>query len=476
MGGHGGLNILPQKRWNVYGRENRLKVIQDEAKYEEEQAAVRERAEQADRERRRDLLKERARRRYKGEHEASTAPEAASGALAYPDKQQEQQPAPDAWQPDSSAIRGLAAGQADHRRALEQQSDGSTHQHQRKAEQAELAPPRKKQRRQEARAAAAAAAAAAGPPLSLAELAARMDEAPPPGDGQAGAAAGDRGGELARAEEAQLERFNLFAEEEAAAISKRKNPEVEAEKRDERRRRGNVDTQTSDARFDEQFMFANKLYGQAAMPWYAKKGSTLPAPEGAEGQQQEQGGSGGRRQMWQWEMQARAALAGAGQLHVEKPQAPATLLAGVKVMHNGSKRRHGSRASSDAGDSSSSRSDSSSSDSSSSGSDGGRRRHRSSSKHRHRRRRGEAVRDRSSKKGKQVKRRGKDTKRSRKGKEERENGAAAKKSVDQLRLERLQREDVERARQQRVVAVAAGRDPALAGKKYHQSFGFGRRG
>lgn len=58
--------LMLQKRWNVYGRENRLKVIQDEAKYEEEQAAVRERAEQADRERRRDLLKERARRRYKG--------------------------------------------------------------------------------------------------------------------------------------------------------------------------------------------------------------------------------------------------------------------------------------------------------------------------------------------------------------------------------------------------------------------------
>jgi hypothetical protein len=26
MGGHGGLNILPQKSWNVYGRENRYKV------------------------------------------------------------------------------------------------------------------------------------------------------------------------------------------------------------------------------------------------------------------------------------------------------------------------------------------------------------------------------------------------------------------------------------------------------------------
>lgn len=105
MGGHGGLNILPQvrrkavriervcfclqvalrsqvcprtcphrppaprhsrpqKRWNVYGREQRLKVARDEAKYEEEQAAIREKAEAADRERRRQLLLQRARQRY----------------------------------------------------------------------------------------------------------------------------------------------------------------------------------------------------------------------------------------------------------------------------------------------------------------------------------------------------------------------------------------------------------------------------
>ena len=31
MGGHGGLNILPQKSWNVYNRDNRQRVADDEA-------------------------------------------------------------------------------------------------------------------------------------------------------------------------------------------------------------------------------------------------------------------------------------------------------------------------------------------------------------------------------------------------------------------------------------------------------------
>ena len=36
MGGHGGLNILPQKSWNVYGAKQRARVERDEAKARED--------------------------------------------------------------------------------------------------------------------------------------------------------------------------------------------------------------------------------------------------------------------------------------------------------------------------------------------------------------------------------------------------------------------------------------------------------
>ncbi|KAG1354468.1 leukocyte receptor cluster member 1 [Cocos nucifera] len=48
MGGHGGLNILPQKRWNVYNYENREKVRRDE------EAAAREEQLEREQSRRRD--------------------------------------------------------------------------------------------------------------------------------------------------------------------------------------------------------------------------------------------------------------------------------------------------------------------------------------------------------------------------------------------------------------------------------------
>ena len=56
--------------------------------------------------------------------------------------------------------------------------------------------------------------------------------------------------------------------------------QVQEEKRQEKRRRGDEATQTSDARFDERFALAHRLTGRAAQPWYARRGSTLPS-EGA---------------------------------------------------------------------------------------------------------------------------------------------------------------------------------------------------
>ncbi|KAF3448350.1 hypothetical protein FNV43_RR09063 [Rhamnella rubrinervis] len=48
MGGHGGLNILPQKRWNVYNYENREKVRRDEEAAAKEEQLKREQVRKRD--------------------------------------------------------------------------------------------------------------------------------------------------------------------------------------------------------------------------------------------------------------------------------------------------------------------------------------------------------------------------------------------------------------------------------------------
>ncbi|KAL6979742.1 hypothetical protein U1Q18_021398 [Sarracenia purpurea var. burkii] len=48
MGGHGGLNILPQKRWNVYNYDNREKVRQDEEAAAREEQLKREQSRKRD--------------------------------------------------------------------------------------------------------------------------------------------------------------------------------------------------------------------------------------------------------------------------------------------------------------------------------------------------------------------------------------------------------------------------------------------
>lgn len=58
MGGHGGLNILPQKRWNVYNFDNREKVRKDEEAAAKEEQLKREQSRKRDAEFRLDKLRQ----------------------------------------------------------------------------------------------------------------------------------------------------------------------------------------------------------------------------------------------------------------------------------------------------------------------------------------------------------------------------------------------------------------------------------
>ncbi|CAL4934286.1 unnamed protein product [Urochloa decumbens] len=94
MGGHGGLNILPQKRWNVYNFDNREKVRNDEA------AAAREEQLQREAERRRESdLRLAALRRNRGLVQAeppstATAPPPPAGGAGAEDLAEDALPSP----------------------------------------------------------------------------------------------------------------------------------------------------------------------------------------------------------------------------------------------------------------------------------------------------------------------------------------------------------------------------------------------
>ncbi|KAL3149395.1 hypothetical protein ABBQ32_002192 [Trebouxia sp. C0010 RCD-2024] len=187
MGGHGGLNILPQKSWNVYGRENRLKVSRDEAKFEEENKLKRERHVQAEREARRAALLQRARQRQ-AEHQTSDIVQEPCHA-------------------DSTPAQLPASGSAH-----------------------------------------------AGAALVAEPLAVEVQAKPPGSTGKL------------------LKHINFWHEDEL----KMAHPEVQAEKKSEQKRRGNKETQTSDAKFDEQFKLGHQM---AAQPWYSRKVPPLPFEE-----------------------------------------------------------------------------------------------------------------------------------------------------------------------------------------------------
>lgn len=66
MGGHGGLNILPQKSWNVYNFDNREKVKKDEEEAARKEALEKQQARQRDAEFRLEKLREAAQARNVG--------------------------------------------------------------------------------------------------------------------------------------------------------------------------------------------------------------------------------------------------------------------------------------------------------------------------------------------------------------------------------------------------------------------------
>ncbi|KAK9833971.1 hypothetical protein WJX84_009068, partial [Apatococcus fuscideae] len=204
MGGHGGLNILPQKRWNVYGRDNRLKVARDEEKYNAEQKIKQDAHTQAEQQHRRDQLLERARRRDPESRLADPDP-----AMGLP--QHASGPAVQELTPDAEAAKSLQ-------------------------------------------------------PTASQQAGTQLEPAKASMDLVAGSAAPGAG---------MLQHVNFFQDFERREA----HPENKKEKKDEQRRRGNPETQTSDARFDAQFRLANGLYGKQNMPWYSKAGSTLPGPE-----------------------------------------------------------------------------------------------------------------------------------------------------------------------------------------------------
>jgi len=346
---------LPQKRWNVYNRENRFKVAQDEAKAKEAEDAEEERHQQAEREYRHQTLMQRARKRTLG---------------------------------------------------LEGEEEV--------AMQGELPPPE------------LGAASVDGLPSTLLL------------QGEGGAAA-------------PIEHINFWKEEEISNLNAQ-HPEVEAAKLEEARKRGKADFYTMDPKFDERFQLGYQMAGEK--PWYAKK----PAPAAREVTEADpliQGNQVLAKQLGRNPIQPDRPADGASRL----PDASSGLslkpdvLALIAQQKQDSKKRSSSssscRSSSDDSSSSSSSSSDSSNDESSCSSESS-----ESRKHKRRRRSSRskkraAKRSDSRKRKHRSKDKGKGSKRHKAGKNDKkrrelELERKPRKSIEQLRAERLSREVVER--------------------------------
>jgi len=339
MGGHGGLNILPQKKWNVYNRDNRLKVARDEAKYDQRQQDLTEKHNAAEREHRRLALKERARERHGGAAsinldalEGGEGPRVLEGEVpvmttSY-QREQGARPYDGAFGEDPLLLSSeTAAARADR-----------------------LPPPLKRQKRDKTQEKKASKEQKHAP--SLAELASQLDSAPPFA-ADAGVSQTEKAivhtGNSNEAAAPKLEHFNLFAEEESRA----KNPEKAAEQRLLLSKRGDVKTQTSNPRFDESFRLGYGLGGggsdgksgrngsHSKSPWYVRHPSTLTAAAGGDGgggrdsslatDGQQRGATAPVSMIERWKEEGRAALIAAGKSNGKEVE-EMSLLKGIKLI------------------------------------------------------------------------------------------------------------------------------------------------
>jgi hypothetical protein len=342
MGGHGGLNILPQKKWNVYNRDNRLKVARDEAAHDQRQQDLAEKHNAAEREHRRKALKERARQRHGG---AATINLDALYASAEPSRASlkdatEQDPTGYQFRQGAALPLDVATHGTDPMLSLKTTTAGEG------TEGQPPPPPSKRQRKDKNQ-------SKNQPAPSLAELALQLNNQAPPFVIKAPLAANETANRNSTAApQPPNKHLNLFEEEETRA----KNPDKAAEQRLLLSKRGDITTQTTDAKFDESFQLAYGFGGGSGKngdsggdinrgPWYvqhpsnslivAEDVSLIKKEEARWRAKSSGGGGGGVSMMERWKEEGRAALIAAGvsgNISDDAKEEDMVLLEGVRVI------------------------------------------------------------------------------------------------------------------------------------------------
>lgn len=292
----------------VYNRENREKVLRDEAAHEEELCRLREKQEQADREYRRNILLQRARRRHGGSVVVNLdANNDVESEALQTDTRENTLPERDAWTTHDlgspANISSIVHEDVDRRRNESFFSSVRASANDRNGVHGEGPMSLLNLKIEHDTSSSLATKSLRGHPdhasvgskdvraheyASLHSAARTSHTIMQTDDASSSPRWHDdaktrsiRSHHRSDGSVAKLEHINLFAEEEARA----RNPERSEEDRVSRRRRGNVKTQTTDSKFDEKFGFAYGLTGQGAVPWYAS--SSHQKRDGLQQQQEE---------------------------------------------------------------------------------------------------------------------------------------------------------------------------------------------